>query len=118
MTPPVSVEIDQDAELVAVLEHARRALFAHPIAAQAAFSALVAEGREFSKTREGAIWQERLLNSGMIEKAETIWEGVALNVLEDDETTVVPSLILDALVKLLHERAVDAVLTKLHTAAE
>ena len=115
MTDHVEVEVDEHAELVALLHHAQRAIFEHPVAAQAAFAALVAEGREFAKTPEGAAWHERLSNARFIEKAQTIWEGVALNVLEDDASTVIPSRILDGFVRLLHERALDTILAKLQS---
>lgn len=113
MTDNFCVEIDEHAELVTVIAHAQRAIFEHPIAAQAAFAALVAEGREFQKTAEGAAWRERLERSPLREKAEAIWEGLTLNILEQDKQTVVPSRIVDLLVKLLHERALDTILAKL-----
>jgi hypothetical protein len=114
MTTGVHVEIAENAEAVALLQLVQRAVFEHPIAAQAAFAALVAEGRAFAKTAEGAAWQERLLGSALLEKAEALWEGVTLNVLEENADTLVPSRILDVLVKLLHEHALDTVLAKLH----
>ena len=113
MTDTVCVEIDEHAELVTAIAHVQRAIFEHPIAAQAAFAALVAEGREFEKTPEGAAWRERLERSTLLEKAEAIWEGLTLNILEENSDTVVPSRIVDVLVKLLHERALDTILAKL-----
>lgn len=107
-----TVEIGEDAEVTALLRHVQDAILAHPVAAQAAFAALAAEGRAFAQTEEGAAWARRLTGSRLVEKARAIWEVTSLNVLEDDETTVVPSRIVDAFVKLTHERALEKILAQ------
>lgn len=113
MSARYSVEIGEDAEITALLQLLQRAVLEHPVAAQAIFSALVAEGRAFSQTEEGRAWYRRLASSRLVEKGRAIWEVTTLNVLEEDEATVVPSRVLDAFVKLTHERALEAILGRL-----
>jgi hypothetical protein len=112
--PSYSFEIGEDAEVIALLQHLQRAVLEHPVAAQAAFSALVAEGRAFSRTEEGKRWCRRLAASRLVEKGRAIWDVATLNVLEESESTVVPSRILDAFVKLTHERALETILARLY----
>jgi hypothetical protein len=112
--PTYSLEIGEDAEISALLRHFQRAVLEHPVAAQAAFSALVAEGHDFSQTPEGMAWQRRLISSRLVEKGRSIWETATLGVLEEDRSTVVPSRILDAFVKLTHEHALEKILARLY----
>ncbi len=108
-----SFEIQENAELVALLRHLQQVLLEHPVAAQAAFSALVSEGRAFARTEEGEQWQRRLAGSRLIEKGRSLWEATTFNVLEEDRSVVVPSRILDAFVKLTHEHNLEAILGRL-----
>jgi hypothetical protein len=114
----VTVEIGEDAELGALLGLLQRAVLAHPVAAQAAFAALVAEGRAFRETEDGERWARRLASSRLVEKGRVIWEVATLNVLEEDASTVVPSRILDAFVKLTHEHALETILARLYARSE
>ena len=108
-------DIDAYAELTALLGQLQGAILKHPVAAQAAFAALVAEGRAFAKTPEGRAWHQRLASSPLVERGRSLWELTTLGVLEDDRSVVVPSRILDAFVKLAHENLVETVLTRLYT---
>lgn len=112
--PGPSFEIGEDAELLALLRILQRAVLEHPVAAQAAFSALIAEGRAFAQTEEGATWHRRLASSRLVEKGRAIWQVATLDVLEDSQSTIVPSRVLDAFVKLTHERALEIVLGRLY----
>ena len=47
----------RDAEMLELLSRAQHFLMSHPLMAQTAFSALVAEGRRFAATEEGNRWQ-------------------------------------------------------------
>jgi hypothetical protein len=111
------LDIDDGAEVVAILRCLQRAVLNHPVAAQAAFAALVAEGRAFLQTEDGREWSRRLESSRLIEKGRALWEVTTLNVLEDDESTVVPSRILDVFVKLTHDHAIQEVLGRLYGGA-
>lgn len=112
--PAVVFEIGDDAELLALLTRLQRVVLEHPVAAQAAFAALVAEGRAFARTEEGSAWQRRLASSRLIQKGRAIWEVATLNVLEEDSSTVIPSRVLDAFVKLTHEQMLETLLGRLY----
>lgn len=75
----------------------RRALLEHPVAAQAAFRALVDEGRRAMETPEGQRDWEVLRRSSWLPRFRELWSELTLNVLEDRPATVVPSALLDLL---------------------
>ncbi len=89
---------DDDDELAELLRGALRLLLRHPVAAQAAFRALVAEGRAFAETPEGARLRERLGASELIRRGRVVWDVVSLNLLEEHPDGALPSQYLDALV--------------------
>jgi len=71
----------------------------HPVAAQAVFTALVAEGRRFARTPEGQRWRAALASSEFVRRGRALWESSVLNLLEDDGDTVLPSAFGDAVVR-------------------
>jgi hypothetical protein len=81
-------------ELERVLEAAQLAVLRHPVAAQAIFAALVAEGRRYAATAEGAARRERLARSGLLERVREAWEIGTFNMLEDSPS-VLPSAYVD-----------------------
>lgn len=87
--------------LPSLLRAISRLLVQHPVAVQAAFSALVAEGRRFAQTPDGQRWRAALANSELVRRGRALWEGSALNLLEDTPETVIPSAVLDAFVLAL-----------------
>lgn len=105
--------IPADAELVGLLKCLQQVIFEHPVAAQAAFAALVTEGRAFAETAEGAQWRRRLAGSHLVEKGRALWESLTFNVLEDNPDVVVPSRILDAFVKATHEHNLEGIIGRL-----
>ncbi len=106
---------DSDAalELVRMLRALQRVMLKHPAASQAAFRALVHEGRRFAETPEGARWKRRLAASAVVRQGQTVWEGVTLNLLEADSGRVYPSMLLDAFVAAAGFDALDEVLALL-----
>lgn len=90
---------DPEDELFEALGSAQTAMARYPIAAQALFSALVAEGRRYAKTPEGAALQARLAGSDLIRRGRVLWEVGTLNVLEEHPEGVLPSKVVDALVQ-------------------
>ena len=104
-----------EGELVDLLRRAQLVLLKHPIAAQAAFAALVAEGRRFAATPEGAEWMTALSGSDLVLRLGRVWEAVSLSMLEDDPDTIIPSAYLEALLKAARSPALDEILRKLHT---
>jgi hypothetical protein len=80
-----------------VLARAHRALLKHPLASQAAITALVAEGRRFAETRAGRRWCARLVGTDLVRRGQELWEGSGLGLFEDDPETVLPSALVDSL---------------------
>ncbi len=86
---------DPTDELSAVLAALRWSVLKHPIAARAAYRALVAEGRRFATTEDGARWRRRLRGSELIRRGQAVWETGTMNLLED-EGTMLPTQLIDA----------------------
>ena len=87
-----------------ILHAASLALLKHPVAAQAAFAAFVAEGRRFAETAEGRRWKAALVDSDLVRRGTALWEGSVLNTLEDNSDALLPSTILDAIVQAAGRR--------------
>jgi hypothetical protein len=102
-----------DDPLLRVLEHASRLVLKYPVAAQAAFSALLAEGRRFAGTPEGRRWKAALAHSELMRRGRVLWEGSVLNTLEDRADAALPSAILDAVVRAASRDDLPALLRRL-----
>ncbi len=85
--------------LARALRAASEFFLKHPLAAQALFTALVAEGRRFAQTPEGRRWRAGLAQSELVRRGRALWEGSLLNMLDDDPDAVMPSSVFDALVR-------------------
>jgi hypothetical protein len=86
-------------EILALLDGAQMAMIKHPTATQAAFAALVREGRRFAETAEGGKWLQVLQTSDFVRRVRWVWETTSLNMLEEDAGTIVPSTYLEALLR-------------------
>ncbi len=75
---------DAEAELEALLGDAQAAVLTHPVAAQAIFTALAAEGRRVSTTPEGQALRGRLAQSALARRWREAWEVGTLNALHSD----------------------------------
>ena len=53
----------------------------HPVAIQAGFNALITEGREFARTREGQQWRTKLARSRLLQRVRLAWETSTLLVM-------------------------------------
>lgn len=105
---------DPDAELTAALRALQSTLIRHPIATQAAFRALVKEGKAWAETPEGAEWKHRLARSEVVARARITWEGLTNNVFESEGENVIPSTLIDAVIAASGHPALEALLARLH----
>jgi|ERR1700687_208418 len=96
--PQLTVRTPED-PLAQIVREASKWLLKHPVAAQALFSALVAEGRRFAQTSEGQRWREALADSELVRRGRALWESSVLNFLEDAPDVTLPSAISDAIVQ-------------------
>jgi hypothetical protein len=108
---------DATAAETAVLRSLQRALLTHPVACQAAFTALLSEGRRFAETPEGQLWRERLVHSSLLQQARLVFDLATLGMLEGD-TGEMPSGYLDALFMAATSGDADAVLNRLFWSEE
>lgn len=104
---------DPQPQEVESVRRLQRVLMTHPVAAQAAFSALVAEGRRFAETEEGRVWRERLVQSALLRKVRLVLDLTTLGLLQESRESTLPSSYLDALFMLGAGGETDAVLNKL-----
>lgn len=109
---------DLDDDLLDTLRELQFVLLRHPVAAQAAFSALVVEGRSFAATHVGQQWVERLAGSELMRQGRTVWEVVSLKLLEENPTTVLPTAYLDALVQATASQELEPLLARLFRPAQ
>ncbi|MEN0062755.1 MAG: hypothetical protein AAGA48_11435 [Myxococcota bacterium] len=86
-------------EVTEALRALRRSVLGHPVAAQALFASLVQEGRRFSRTDSGAEWLARLEGSELVERVRVIWDGLPLRTFDDDDQVVLPTAIVEAIVR-------------------
>ena len=93
-------EGEDDEPLLALLRDVQRALLIHPIAGQALYSGLIAEGRRFAETEEGAAWLDALRRSPALARVGPVWEVLSAGMLEPDAGAAMPSAWVDALVAL------------------
>lgn len=100
-------------ELEALLTELQLAIVSHPIAAQALFRALVAEGRAFAATPEGMRWAAHLADSPLVQRGRMVWDVTTLRMLDDDPATVLPSTLVDALVRTTALETLEPFLSRL-----
>lgn len=100
-------------EALALLREVRTAILEHPLAAQGLFAGLVAEGRRYATTPEGAAWHESLSRSEVLHRARPVWEVISLHMLEEDPDAVMPGAYADALLAVAGGDHVEASLAAL-----
>lgn len=102
---------------LAVLQKLQGVLLAHPVAAQAAFAALIAEGRRFAETPAGRSWQQLLVGSPLLRRARAPWDAATLWMLEEGSPDVLPSAFVDALCSVAQRPDAEAALERMLTRA-
>jgi len=123
MLPPVAprevgaAEGSGESEQVELLRRLQVLLLQHPLSAQAAFTALLAEGRRFAATPEGAAWKSALAGSELVRNGRLLWDVLSLNLLEEEESTVVPSSYLEALFRAASSPDLEGLMRRLRDAS-
>lgn len=99
------------------LDHGLRALrdvlWRHPIAVQAAFASLAAEGREFAKTPEGKEWQARLEKSELFDRLRFVWKSLGMHAFVERPGEILPSFFLEVAVRAAASRDVESLISSL-----
>jgi hypothetical protein len=95
------------------LEACRRAIATYPIAAQAIFAALVAEGRRYVRTDEGRELARQLAESVWTQRARMVWETVSLTSLSEDDGAVLPSTCVEAVLNAARSEGLESLLSRL-----
>jgi hypothetical protein len=104
-------EFDEDT--VRALTGLQRAIFKYPLATQAAFAALVAEGRRYATTPEGAELKRRLEYSEAAGRARMLWEVLSLNTFSEKHDGALPSLLLESLLRAIKTKHIEPLLSKI-----
>jgi hypothetical protein len=120
MPPPVAprgADAAEGSEQVELLRRLQVLLLQHPLSAQAAFTALLAEGRRFAATPEGAEWKAALAGSDLVRNGRLLWDVLSLNLLEEEASTVVPSAYLEALFRAASSPDLEGLMRRLRDAS-
>ena len=88
--PTLALRAAED-ELEPLLREAQLAILKHPVAAQAVYAALVAEGRRHAATAEGQELRRRLAASGLARRVREAVDLATLHALEPDPEGPYPS---------------------------
>jgi hypothetical protein len=102
-----------DESTLRTLQSLQRALLKHPVAFQAAFSGLIAEGKLFEKTPEGQKLKTRLAGSAFVQQLRYVFELTTLSMLEREPPDILPSAYLDTLFMLAGSDRSDDLLDRL-----
>lgn len=104
---------DGDRETFETLRLAQEVLMRFPMAAQAAFNVLVAEGREYARTPEGAELFSRLAHGNQANRLRVIWEILTLSGITEQKSSAIPSVFLDRLARTLLVEKLEPMLARL-----
>lgn len=110
--PFVRFSREADDDLLRALECVQDLLLRHPIAAQAAFAALAAEGRRFATTPEGAEWRERLRGSELLSRLRLVWDSLGMATFVEKPTEALPSFFIDGAVQAASEGDLESLLAR------
>lgn len=99
-------------EMIAPLGRLQRLILKYPFAAQALFSALVAEGRRFAQTKEGERLRAEIAESELLERCQTVFQFVTHNVLEERAPDGLPSALLDAFIGVARRADLESLLRR------
>ena len=104
---------DFDESTLRILQTLQGILLRHPVACQAAFGALVAEGRMFGETPEGRELKARLENSSLVQQLRYVFDITTFSMLDRDPPDILPSAYIDTLFMLSGYARSDDLLDRL-----
>ncbi len=99
--------------LIDIVRRAHRILLEHPVAAKAAYAALVRQGRAFAETPEGAELRARLAGSRRLGRASLLWRSLAMGMLDDLDPGELPATYLDNLLAAVDRADLEQLLGRL-----
>jgi hypothetical protein len=92
-------------------------LLEHPVAAKAAFGALVAQGRAYAATAEGAALRHRLARSRRLRRANLLWRSLTMGMLAPEDPGELPATYLDNLLHAIDRADLEKLLGELQARA-
>lgn len=95
-------------QLKATLVQLQRAIVKHPFASQAIFSALVAEGRAYARTPEGATLRHNVVRSDLVLRVRSAWDILTFGALTDERASAIPSVLCEALARAAMQDGFEA----------
>lgn len=110
---PRLVFADEPDDLGVLLAKLQSIVVQYPIAAQAAFRALVAEGRGYARTPRGSEWASTLADSPLMRRGRMAWDVVTVRAFDDDPDVTIPTVFLDALARTAAVDALEPLLSGL-----
>ena len=102
-----------DPDAADLVDRAQRFLLLHPIATQAIFAALVAEGRRFAATGPGAQRKAALESSELLQRLRRLWEASAFTMLQEDPRVTLPSSYAEVLLQALQAPDLEPLLRRM-----
>jgi hypothetical protein len=102
-------EGERDEQIDGAIRSLVRAMVLHPIATQAAYSALVREGRAFAETDEGRRIRSQLAQSDLAARLRTAWEVSTFGMFRDEAPPgTIPSVLVEALVQAVFRQRFES----------
>jgi len=105
---------DELDDLAIALQHAQRAVLAHPAAAKALMAALAAEGRRFGATPAGTRWRATLERSRLAHELSAALDLATLSVADDEPNSMLPGNLIDVLFTIAERGLADEVINRLY----
>lgn len=88
---------EREAAVLEALRAGQHLMMRYPVASRRAIESFCEEGKRFAQTEEGRALKEKLGRSSAMRKARTVWETTTLNLMEEREEALLPSMMLEAL---------------------
>jgi hypothetical protein len=97
----------------ATVRQLQRLVLLHPLASRAFVRAAIAEGRAVAKTEKGEAWMTSLVGTPLFERARVLWEACSLNLIDEDEDALRPTIVLEAVLDAARDSALESALSRL-----